>query len=247
MTVSRQRLLLTCGAVLGLALGCAGSSDKATAPAEVGDPPQSNDSRATPIAVTVTGTGEVVVLDRKHLKVVRTVRPDKPGPAPGPMLVVEDSARRVFYVGNFGGGLSQIPMNDSKPKTLDLGGQLIGLAISPDGKLLAVNGARDLTLRLVDLDAWRQIGSYRFGTPTDAPLHSPLTHGMASTHPVWLPDGSGVLVQDNIHEEVVLVGRDGKEKARRRLRSAAHTFLTTPTGEILALAEGTIDGTVPPA
>jgi DNA-binding beta-propeller fold protein YncE len=88
--------------------------------------------------------------------------------------------------------------------------------------------------------------SYRFGTPTDPPFHSPLTHGLASTHPIWLPDGSGVLVQDNIHEEVVLIGRDGKEKARRRLPAAAHTFLTTSTAEILALVEGTIDGKILP-
>lgn len=165
-----------------------------------------------------------------------------PGSLPGPMLVAEDKVRRVFYVGNFNGGLGRIPMDGSKPGSLDLGGVLIGVALSPDGKLLAVNGARDLTLRLVDPDNWKMVTSYRFGTPTDAPLHSPLTHGMASTHPVWLRDGSGVLVQDNIHEEVVLIGRDGKEKARRRLRTAAHTFLTTSTGEILALVEGTIDG-----
>jgi DNA-binding beta-propeller fold protein YncE len=54
-------------------------------------------------------------------------------------------------------------------------------------------------------------------------------------------------VQDNIHEEVVLIGRDGKEKARRHLRSAAHTFLTTSTGEVLALVEGTIDGKTLPS
>jgi hypothetical protein len=151
------------------------------------------------------------------------------------MLVVEDAVRRAFYVGNFNGGLGRIPRDGSKPKTLDLGGQLIGVAISPDGKWLAVNGAHDLTLRLVELDVWRVAVSVRFGTPTDAPLHSPLTHGNASTHPVWLRDGSGVLVQDNIHEEVVLIDRDGKEKARRRLRTASHTFLTTATSEVLAL------------
>jgi hypothetical protein len=126
-------------------------------------------------------------------------------------------------------------------------GQLIGLAISPDGKLLAVNGARDLTLRLVDLDSWKVAASVRFGTPGDAPLHGPLTHGNASTHPVWLRDGSGVLVQDNIHGEAVLISRDGREQARRRLRSGVHTFLTTSTGEILALAEGTIDGKILPS
>lgn len=202
---------------------------------------------ASPIAVTSVGAGEVVLLHRSDLRLIRTVKPDKPGAAPGPMLAVEDAVRRVFYVGNFNGGLGRIPMDESKPSTLDLGGVLIGVAISPDGRLLAVNGAYDLTLRLLDLDAWKMTTSYRFGTPTDSPLHSPLTHGMASTHPVWLPDSSGVLVQDNIHEEVVLIGRDGKEKARRHLHSAAHTFLTTPAGEILALVEGTIDRKILPS
>jgi hypothetical protein len=74
-----------------------------------------------------------------------------------------------------------------------------------------------------------------------------MTHGLASTHPIWLRDGSGVLTEDNIHEEVVLIGRDGKERARRRLRSGVHTFLTTPGGEVLAVAEGTVDGSVPPS
>jgi hypothetical protein len=203
--------------------------------------------QSSPIAVTSGGNGTVTLLNRADLSLIRTIPPDKRGSAPGPMLVVEDKVRRVFYAGNFSGGLGRIPMDGSKPRTLDLGGVLIGAAISSDGRLLAVNGAQDLTLRLVDLGAWKIAASCRFGTPTDPPLHTPLTHGMASTHPVWLPDGSGVLVQDNIHEQVVLIGRDGKEKTRRRIRTAAHTFLTTATGEILALVEGTIDGRILPS
>jgi DNA-binding beta-propeller fold protein YncE len=199
------------------------------------------------VAVTVRDAGKVVLLDREKLTTVRTVEPKKAGAAAGPMLVVEDSARRAFYVGNFDGGLGKVPMNGEGAKTLDLGGVLTGLAISPDGRLLAVNGAHDLTLRLIDLDTWKLKASLRFGTPTDEPRHTHLTHGMASTHPIWLPDGSGVLTQDNIHEEVVLVGPDGKERARRRMRSGVHTFLTTPADKVLALAEGTVDGKVRPA
>jgi hypothetical protein len=199
------------------------------------------------VAVTVAEDGKVVLLDRQKLTTVRAVGPAKPGAAASPMLVVEDAARRAFYAGNFGGGLGKIPTDGGEPKVLDLDGPLIGLAVSPDGRLLAVNGAHDLTLRLVDLDAWKVAARCRFGTPTDPPRHAPLTHGLASTHPVWLPDGSGVLTQDNIHEEVVLIGRDGKERARRRLRSAVHTFLTTSTDKVLALAEGTLDGSILPA
>lgn len=94
---------------------------------------------------------------------------------------------------------------------------------------------------------WTVVASHRFGTPTDDPIHSPLTHGMASTHHVWLRDGSGVFVQDNIPEAVVLISRDRKEKARCRLHTSAHTFLTTSTGEILALVVGTIDGKILPS
>jgi hypothetical protein len=199
------------------------------------------------VAVTSTERGEVVLLDREKLGLMRRVKPTKAGPAPTPMLVVEDAARRVFYVGNFDGGLGRIPTDGGQPKILDLGGLLIGCGLSPDGRLLAVNGAHDLTLRLVDLDTWKVLSTVRYGNPKDAPLHSHMTHGLASTHPVWLPDGSGVLTEDNIHEEVVLIGKDGKELARRRMPSGVHTFLMTKTGEALALAEGTVDGTVPPS
>lgn len=240
-------LLLLCFTISACASGCRQEPAKTNK-----DPtPASHEKPATPppspIAVTSAAEGKVTLLDRADLSLLRTVKPDKSGSSPGPMLVVEDKVRRLFYVGNFNGGLGRIPMDGSKPSGLDLGGVLIGLAISPDGQTLAVNGARDLTLRLVDLDSWKMATSYRFGTPSDPPIHSPLTHGMASTHPVWLRDGSGVLVQDNIHEEVVLIGRDGKEKTRRKLRTAAHTFLTTRTGEVLALGEGTIDGKILPS
>lgn len=210
-------------------------------PNTVSKPGQAS-SLLSPIAVTSAAAGKVMLLDRDDLSLICMFGPDRPGPSSGPMLVVEDRVRRVFYVGNFNGGLGRIPGDGSKPSTLDLGGVLIGVALSPDGRLLAVNGAHDLTLRLVDIATWKMVTTCRFGAPADRPIHSPLTHGMASTHPVWLRDGSGVLVQDNIHEEVVLIGQDGKEKARRRLRTGAHTFLTTATGEVLALVEGTIDG-----
>lgn len=203
--------------------------------------------KPTLVAVTATEAGKVVLLDREKLSTVRTVASKKAGPSAGPMLAVEDAARGAFYIGNFGGGLGKIPMDGGDPKVLDLNGTLIGLAISPDGQFLAVNGANDLTLRLIDLDAWKVKTSLRFGTPKDKPLHPPLTHGMASTHPIWLADGSGVLTQDNIHEEVVLISRDGKERARLRLRSAVHTFLTTSSDKVLALVEGTLDGSVQPA
>jgi hypothetical protein len=247
-TMRRPQLLFALSVPMMLtALAGSGSAEvnELQSPGATADAPVGVDTSV--VAVTSTDSGQVHLLDRDKLTTIQTVGPEQLGAAPGPMLVVEDSARRVFYVGNFNGGLGQIPMNGGKPKTLDLGGRLIGLAISPDGKLLAVNGAHDLTLRLVDLDTWRVVVSRRFGTPSDAPLHSPLTHGNASTHPVWLPDGSGVLVQDNIHEQVVLIGQDGKEKGRGQFRSASHTFLTTSTGEVLALGEGTIDGKILPS
>jgi len=222
-------------------LGCTKAPE--VTPPSAHPPPAANPA---PIALTSAATGKVILLNRDKLDLIRTVEPEKPGPVPGPMLVVEDKARQVFYVGNFNGGLGRIPMNEENPRTLDLGSMLIGMAISPDGRCLAVNGARDLTLRLVDLESWTLLHSVRFGTPSDPPLHSHMTHGLASTHPVWLPDGAGVLTEDNIHEEVVLIGRDGKEQARRRLRSGTHTFLMTPTGHALALAEGTVDGSEPP-
>ncbi len=240
--MNSRGLLVLCLTITACTTGYTQDPGKTKMNSDATPPEKPKSPPPSPIAVTSAESGKVMLLDRGDLSLIRTVEPDKPGSSSGPMLVAEDKVRRVFYVGNFNGGLGRIPMDGSKPSSLDLGGVLIGVAISPDGRLLAVNGAHDLTLRFVDLDTWKMATSYRFGTPTDTPIHSPLTHGMASTHPVWLRDGSGVLVQDNIHEEVVLIGRDGKEIARRKLRTAAHTFLTTSTGEILALVEGTIDG-----
>ena len=200
----------------------------------------------SPIAVTSVATGQVMLLDRRTLNLLQTVDPKAQAPVPGPMLVAEDLVRRVFYIGNFDRGLGRIPVDGTKPKTLDLGGVMVGVAISPDGRLLAVNGARDLTLRLVDLDSWQVTSKTPYGKADDSPLHSHMTHGLASTHPIWLRDGSGILTEDNIHEEVVLIGRDGKLRARSRMRSGIHTFLTTKEDVVLALAEGTVDGTVPP-
>jgi hypothetical protein len=243
----RIRAAVLCWAITAFATGCTQDPGTTKTSSNATPSEKAQTPRPSPIAVTSAATGNVLLLERGDLNLLRTVEPDKPGPAPAPMLVVEDVVRRVFYVGNFNGGLGRIPMDDGKSSTLDLGGILIGLSISPDGRFLAVNGAHDLTLRLVDLDAWKVAASVHFGNPADRPRHSHMTHGLASTHPIWLRDGSGVLTEDNIHEEVVLIGRDGKERARRQLRSGVHTFLTTTGAEVLALAEGTVDGSVPPS
>jgi hypothetical protein len=241
--IKEQAVFLCCKSCLRKALA---HPDKTLTTVKALKAKQSGVSQSSPVAVTVGEVGKVVLLNRDTLTLARTIEPDQQRPAAAPMLVVEDAARRVFYVGNFNKGLGRIPMDAGKSKTLDLGGVLIGVAISPDGRLLAVNGAHDLTLRLVDLDAWQVAATVRFGNPSDSPRHSHMTHGLASTHPIWLPDGSGVLTEDNIHEEVVLIGRDGNERSRCRLRSGVHTFVTTKGDEVLALAEGTVDGSVPP-
>lgn len=69
---------------------------------------------------------------------------------------------------------------------------------------------------------------------------------MASTHPAWVPDGSGVITQDNIHEDLVLVDRKGKMQVRRSMPSAVHSMIVAGTDRLLALAEGAVDGTVQP-
>lgn len=198
------------------------------------------------LALSVASTGEVVLLERDTLAVRRRIAPSRPGAAPAPMHVLEDPLRRCFYVGNFDGGLACIPAAGGPAQVLDLGGALIGLALSPDGGRLAVNGAHDLMLRLVDPDAWSLVATERLGAAADAPRHSHMTHGLASTHPLWLPDGSAVLTQDNVHEELVLVGRDGGVRARRAMPCGVHSALLAGDDTALVLAEGTVDGTLAP-
>lgn len=198
------------------------------------------------IAATLNESGEVVLLRRDSLEVVRRLVPSERPTSFRPMLVAEDHVRRQFYVGNFNGGVACIPQDGSEPVVIDMDGALVGLAISPDGKLLAVNGAHDLRLRLVDLDTKTVVSRTQLGNADDPPKHSHLTHGMASTHPVWLPDGSGVVTEDNIHEELVLVDRKGKVRMRRSMPSAVHSIIVAAKDRLLALAEGAVDGAVQP-
>lgn len=202
-----------------------------------------------PIAVTSRMDGSVSIFDRASLKLLRSV-PEVGGapaaPSVWPMLSVADAARQCVYVVNFGGSLARISYAKTAepPALLDLGAPLAGLALSPDGKTLAVNGVKDLVVRFVDVETWKETARASLGAATDEPKHKPLTFGVASPHPVWLADGSGIVTQDNIHEEVVLVAKDGTVKARRAFRTAVHTVLTAPDGSLLALVEG--DGATAP-
>jgi hypothetical protein len=198
------------------------------------------------IAATLNESGEVVLLRRDSLEVVRRLVPQQRPTSFRPMLVAEDRARRLFYVGNFNGGIACVAHDGSEPGVIEMDGDVIGLAISPDGKWLAVNGAHDLRLRLVDLERKAVKSRTTLGNADDPPKHSHLTHGMASTHPVWLPDSSGVITQDNIHEELVLVDRMGKVQVRRSMPSAVHSMIVAGKNRLLALAEGAVDGTVQP-
>lgn len=198
-----------------------------------------------PIVVTSRMDGSVSILDRASLALIRSI----PGAASTwPMLPIADPAREMLYVGNVGGALARISYKkdaaETPPATLDVGGPVAGLALSPDGTLLAVNGVKDLTLRLVDLATWKEVARVSLGAATDAPKKKPLTFGVASPHPVWLADGSAVVTQDNVHEELVLVSKDGTVKARRPMRSAVHTVFVAPDGSLLVVAEG--DGDVKP-
>ena len=198
------------------------------------------------IVATLNESGEVVLLRRDSLEVVRRLVPKQRPTSFRPMLVAENHARQLFYVGNFNGGIACIPQDGTEPVVIDMDGDVIGSAMSPDGKLLAVNGAHDLRLRLVDLERKAVISRTLLGNADDPPRHSHLTHGMASTHPIWLPDGSGVVTEDNIHEELVLVDRAGKVRVRRTMPSAVHSMIAASKDRLLALAEGAVDGSVQP-
>lgn len=203
-------------------------------------PKKEKPAAGPPIAVTSRMDGSISILDRSSLALLRSI----PGTvSTWPMLSVADPARECLYVGNVGTSLAKISYAkgaapDAPPVTLDLGGAVAGLAISPDGKTLAVNGVKDLTLRLVDLDAWKEVTRVSFGEANVEPKHKPLTYGAASPHPVWLADGSAVVTQDNFREEIVLVAKDGTVKARRPTRTATHTVLQAQDGSLLAIVEG---------
>lgn len=217
---------------------CAVAAPKAKAKAKPG----------APIVVTSRMDGSVSIFDRATLKLLRRI-PEEGGapaaPSTWPMLSVADASRQVVYVGNFGGSLAKISYaKPEMPVLLDAGAPLAGLALSPDGKLLAVNGVKDLVVRFVDVDTWKESARATLGAAGDEPKHKPLTFGVASPHPVWLADGSAVVTQDNIHEEVVLVAKDGTVRARRAMKTGVHTVIPAPDGSLLALVEG--DGETKP-
>jgi hypothetical protein len=123
-------LLLLCFTITVCATGCPQEPGKTKVDSADTSKEKSASSAPSLIAVTSAESGKVMLLDRNDLSLIRTVEPEKSVAAPGPMLVVEDKVRQVFYVGNFNGGLGRIPMDGSKPSSLDLGGVLIGIAIS---------------------------------------------------------------------------------------------------------------------
>lgn len=195
-----------------------------------------------PIAVTSRMDGSLAIIDRDLLQVLREIPAAKVGGSTWPMQAVADPARRAFYVGNFDGMLARVPFAGGDIAKLELGGPVAGLAIDPSGKRLAITGVKDLVLRLVDLDGWKMAATVSFGDAGDVPKRGSLTHGLASPHPVWLADGSAVVVQDNVHEELVLVSPDGKVITRRAMKSPVHTVIVAQDGTLLAIGEGAPDG-----
>lgn len=167
------------------------------------------------------------------------------GPAPAPMLIANDARRRCSYVGNFRGGIARVPWEGGDPGVLPMPAPVIGLAIDKTGAVLAANGAFDLRLRLVDLHHWLIGADIPLSDPKDAPRHSHLTHGLKSTHPAFELDGSAVVTQDNVHEQVLRI-RDGRVVDAVQLPAAVHALLPRPGGGWVAIGEGAVDGSVPP-
>jgi hypothetical protein len=195
------------------------------------------------IALSRMEDGSVVLCDAATLTTVRRL---VGGPAKAPMLIAADFVRRQFYVGNYRGGLARVPWDGGAPEVMEMGGPSIGLAVDPRGALLAVNGAFDLQVTLVDLDTWKARTTTSIGDAHDPPKHSHLTHGLASTHPYFEPDGSGVVTEDNVHEELVRIDRDGRVVGRLPMPSAVHSLVPRPAGGWLAVGEGAVDGSVKP-
>ena len=233
--MTRRALAIAAALAVG---GCATGSGRGAAP---GAPPM-----PAPLAVTSRMDGSVTIVDRDLLQILREIPATKAGGSTWPMQAVADPERKQFYVGNFDGALARVPFAGGDPASLDAGGPLAGLAVDPKGKLLAVTGAKDLVLRLVDLDGWAIAAKVAIGNAGDAPKRGSVTQGLASPHPVWLADGSGVVLPDNVHEELVLVSRAGKVTARRAMKSPVHTILVAGDGAVLAIGEGVPDGSAPP-
>lgn len=241
-------LSLSLLAIAALAPACVphaapGAAD-AKGPASCGALP-ADPAIAHRIAVSSARDGSVSLVDRGSLETLRVIEGT---PADLPMQIAVDPRHEAFWVGNYRGGLASIGIaKDAAPRVVTTGGLLAGVAVSPDGCVVAANGARDLTLRLVDTASGRLVARTVLGNAADTPKHR-LTQGMTSTHPVWLADGFGVLTEDDVHEEVVLVGRDGTVSARRALRSPIHSILLSRDGRnAFALEEGLADGSVPPS
>jgi hypothetical protein len=73
-----------------------------------------------------------------------------------------------------------------------------------------------------------------------------LTHGLTSTHPYFEPDGSNVLTEDNVHEALVKIDREGRVVGRLPAPSAVHSLAPRPGGGWLAIGEGAVDGSARP-
>jgi YVTN family beta-propeller protein len=169
--------------------------------------------------------GQVVVVDLEAERVVKTLATGKTPHAmavgPGGTIFVNNRGSRELTVID---GLTATVVG-----AIPLPATSFQLALSPDGKTLAVAYRDALRLSLIDTSTRAVVSTVAVGQPPAGELK-----GAMMRHPTWSPDGRFVYVADTVNRTIAVVDvAAGRVAATLDLGGVNHSLYPSPDGKLL--------------
>lgn len=176
------------------------------------------------------GEGTVMIVDLSREEVVTTLNTGLNPHA----IVFTDHCRA--YVNNRGEKFLTVIDTEAGKVVgkVDLPGFSLQLALSPDGKTIAVSYKKELMVSLVDVENGTLKASVKIGENTN-----PDYKGKVMTHPLWSKSGDFVFVQDNLNHMIVKVDvKTSSVAAKIAIPGANHDLMISTDGKTMYAVNG---------